>query len=131
VWTSMGKAWLWPRIAPGQLAADADDPFADLQTNPKLKFGLYGVHMYSQREAVEKMDEAKAYAKAVKADDAEVPLHLWNERIRDPGVTQEKHDAALTAFQKLGHHWFLQGLARHAHAKSARCELAHAATELA
>ncbi len=98
MWTSMGKAWLWPRVAPGQLAADADDPFTDLRTNPKLKFGLYGMHVDLQGEAVEKVDEAKAYAKAIKADDAEVPLHLWNERIRAPGVTQEKRDAALTAF---------------------------------
>jgi hypothetical protein len=56
------------------------------------------MHVDSQQEAVEKVDEAKAYAKAIKADDAEVPLHLWSERTRAPGVTQAKGDAVLMAF---------------------------------
>jgi hypothetical protein len=110
VWTSMGKAWLQPRIAPGQLAPKSDNPLVDLQAGTKLKLGSYGVHIDAQLESVEKVDEAKAYAKAVKADDMEVPLHLWNKRIRSPGVTREKRDAALTAFRKLGHRWFLHGL---------------------
>ncbi len=97
---------------PGQLAPDSDNPFADLQAGSQLKLGSYGVHVDAQLKAVEKVDEAKAYAKAVKADDAEVPLHLWNERIRSPGVLREKRDAALTAFWKLGHRWFLRSLAR-------------------
>jgi hypothetical protein len=84
----------------------------DLRADTKLKLGLYGVHVDAQLELVEKVDEAKAYAKAVKADDAEVPLHLWNERIRSPGITREKQDAALTAFWKLRHRWFLRGLTR-------------------
>ena len=84
----------------------------DLQAGTKLKLGSYGVHIDAQLESVEKVDEAKAYAKAVKADDMEVPLHLWNKRIRSPGVTREKRDAALTAFRKLGHRWFLRGLTR-------------------
>jgi hypothetical protein len=93
------------------LAPDSDDPFADLQADSQLKLSSYGVHVDAQLEAVEKVDEAKAYAKAVKADGAEVPLHLWNERIRSPGVTREKRDTALTTFWKLGHCWFLRGLA--------------------
>ncbi len=96
----------------GQLALDSDDPFADLKADSQLKLGSYGVHMDAQLKAVEKVDKAKAYTKAVKADDTEVPLHLWNERIRSTGVTPEKQDAALTAFWKLGHRWILRSLAR-------------------
>jgi hypothetical protein len=84
----------------------------DLRADTKLKLGSYGVHLDAQLESVEKVDEAKAYTKAVKADDAEVPLHLWNKRTRSPGVTREKQDAALTAFWKIGHCWFLRGLTR-------------------
>jgi hypothetical protein len=58
---------------PGQLAPDSDNPFVDLQADSQLKLGLCGVHVDAQLEAVEKVDEAKAYVKAVKADDAESP----------------------------------------------------------
>ena len=56
------------------------------------------------------MEEAKEFAKAVKADDAEMPLFLWNNQIKAPGVTTERRDAALDAFQKLGFAWFMRGL---------------------
>ncbi len=68
--------------------------------------------MDSQHESLEKVVEAKAFAKAVKADDAEVPIYLWNEWIIAPGVTQEERDAALKALRKLGHRWLLHGLLR-------------------
>ena len=48
----------------------------------------------------------------MKSDDAEIPVYLWNDRIRSPGMSQEKRDAALTAFRKLGHRWFMRGLVR-------------------
>jgi hypothetical protein len=110
VQTNAGESWLRPRCAPGQFVADQDDPFADLQDNPKLKVGSYGLHVDSQHESLEKAVEAKAFAKAVKADDAKVPIYLWNEQIIAPCVTQEQRDAALTALRKLGHRWFLRGL---------------------
>ncbi len=57
-----------------------------------------------------KIKEANEFAKAVKSDDAEIPVYLWNDRIRSPGMSQEKRDAALTAFRKSGHRWFMRGL---------------------
>jgi hypothetical protein len=110
VHTNARESWLQPRYAPGQFAADQDDPFVDLQDNPKLKVGSYGLHVDSQHESLEKAVKAKALAKAVKADDPEVLIYLWNKRIIAPGVTQEQRDAALTALRKLEHRWFLSGL---------------------
>ena len=66
--------------------------------------------MDSQHESLEKVVKAKAFAKAVKADNAEISIYLWNKRIIAPSVTQEQRDAALTVLRKLGHRWFLHGL---------------------
>ncbi len=74
------------------------------------KLGSYGIHGDAQRELLLKVEGAKEFAKAVKADDAEIPLFLWNNRIKAPGVTAKKRDAALDAFRKLGFAWFMRGL---------------------
>jgi hypothetical protein len=42
----------------------------------KQKMGLYGVHGDAQRKSVLLVEEAKVFAKAIKADDAEVPEYL-------------------------------------------------------
>ena len=99
-------------MGPGtQFAEDVDDPFADLRDDPSLRFGSYGVHIDAQHQALEKVAEAKEFAKAVKADDAAVSKHLWNDRIRcPPGVMEAQRDIALEGFQKLGHMWLLRGL---------------------
>jgi hypothetical protein len=47
---------------------------------------------------------------AVKADNAEVPVYLWNDRIRLEGTPKERRDAALNGLRKMGHHWFMRGL---------------------
>jgi hypothetical protein len=116
VWTSRSESWLQPcwAMGPGtQFAEDVDDPFADLRDDPSLRFGSYGVHIDDQCDALEKVAEAKEFVKAVKADDAAVPKHLWNDRIRcPPGVTEAQGDVVLEGFRKLGHMWFLRGLVR-------------------
>ena len=116
VWTNRSESWLRPRWAMGpgtEFAEDVDDPFADLRNDPTLRFGSYGVHINAQCDALKKIAEAKEFAKAVKADDAAVPKHLWNDRIScPPGVTEAQRDVALEGFRKLGHMWFLRGLVR-------------------
>jgi hypothetical protein len=107
VGTSIGESWLNPHWAPGEFAPDQDDPFAKEKTSKKLKMGLYGIHVDSQIESLRKIKEAKEFAKAVKADDAEIPLYLWNDRIRVQGITNETRDAMLTGLRKVGHHWFM------------------------
>ncbi len=99
-----------PRWVPGEFAEDQDDPFARVRTNCKLKMGSYGIQVDSQLESLQKIKEAKEFAKAVKVDDAEIPVYLWNDRIRSPGIIREEQDAALTRFRKLGHQVFMRGL---------------------
>ncbi len=64
----------------------------------------------SQLISLRKINEAKEFAKAVKADDANIPVYLWNDRIRSPGITKDKCDAALVGFRKLGQRVFMRGL---------------------
>ena len=40
------------------------------------RMGSFGVHGEAQRKSLRLVEEAKAFSKAVKADDAEVPMHL-------------------------------------------------------
>ena len=76
------------------------------------QLGLFGTHIDTQRLALWSVVEAKDYAKAVKADDAGIPLHLWNDRITLAGVSSEVIGVALTAFWKLGWLWFMKRLLR-------------------
>ncbi len=85
----------WAQGPGTDFAEDKDDPFADLRADPSLRFGSYGLHINSQREALEKVVQAKAFAKAVKANDADVPIYLWNNRVRASGVSKDWRDAAL------------------------------------
>ena len=64
--------------------------------------GLYGVHGDAQSKSLCLVEEAKAFARAVKADDTEVPIHLWNDRVRVLGVSKERRDKALVGLHKLG-----------------------------
>ena len=74
--------------------------------------GSYGILVDSQIESLRKVREAKEFAKAVKADDAEVPTQLWNNRIKTKGVSQEKRDRTFMTFRKAGHWRFLRNLVR-------------------
>ncbi len=57
----------------------------------------------------------------MKADNAKIPVHLWNDRVKALGISKEKRDATLTSFLKLGLHLFLRGLVKDcaAHMKEA------------
>jgi hypothetical protein len=72
--------------------------------------GSYGIHVDSQLKLLRKIKEAKEFAKAVKADNAEIPLYLWNDRIRVQGIINETRDAALTSLRKMGHRRFMKSL---------------------
>ncbi len=103
----MRESWLKARWATGpgtQFTDDKDDPFADLRVNPNLNIGSYGIHVDAQHDTLAKIVEAKAFAKAVKADDAEVPVYLWNNRIKTPSsITEAQRDKALDILRELGH----------------------------
>jgi hypothetical protein len=121
--TSTHDSWLQPRYAtgpgnPNGLAPDQDDPFGDIRKTIAAsrsrgsKIGSYGILGDAQLESLRRIEEAKEYAKAVRSDDADIPVHLWNDRVRAPGISKEKRDAALTGFRKLGLRVFLRGLVK-------------------
>jgi hypothetical protein len=92
--TSMHESWLRPRYATWQgnlngFAPDQDDPFVETQqtisaTWSRGKIGSYGILGDTQLESFRRIEEAKEFAKAVKADDAKIPVHLWNDRVKAP-----------------------------------------------
>ena len=121
--TSTHEAWLQPGYATGRgnpngFAPDQDDPFFEIRQTIVAsrsrggKIGSYGVLGDAQLESLRRIEEAKEYAKAVKADDADIPVHLWNDRVKAPGTSKENRDAALTGLRKLGLRLFLRGLVR-------------------
>jgi hypothetical protein len=86
VWTDMVESWLKPWWAPGKFAKNQDDLFANFHVEPMLRLGSYGLHIDSQLDSLEKVVQAKAFSKAVKSDDANVPNYLWNNQVRAPGT---------------------------------------------
>ena len=76
------------------------------------QIGLYGMHVDAQHTALQLVDEAKEYAKAVKEDDAGIPVHLWNKQLSAVGVTPEAIGSALTSLRKLGWRWYIRVLLR-------------------
>ena len=108
---SQKGAWLAPCFAPGQFAPDQDDPFSDIRMDI-LYMGLFGIHVDTRLESFLKVQEAKEYAKAVKADGAEIPVWLWNDRVRADRIPHEHRDLALNGFWTLGYKWFRQQLTR-------------------
>jgi hypothetical protein len=83
---------------------------ADLQSKTTLQIGFYGIHIDAQHVTLSKIVKAKAYAKAVKSNDATVPVHLWNKRVRTLGILETRRDKALNVLWKLGHSWFIKRL---------------------
>jgi hypothetical protein len=113
VWTNTRESWLKARWATGpgtQFTEDRNNPFADLRSNTTLQIGSYGIHIDAQHDALSKIVKAKAYAKAVKSDDATVPVHLWKKWVRTLGILETWRDNALNVFWKLGHSWFVKHL---------------------
>ena len=98
---------------PNGFAQERDDLFVKARAEVKpAKLGSYRFHGDAHREPLLKVEEVKEFAKAVKADNAEIPLFLWNNWIKAPGVTKERRDTTLDSFRKLGFTWFMRGLRR-------------------
>ena len=85
--------------------------FAELRSK-MTQVGSFGVYLDNQNTALQRIDEAKAYAKAVKADDAQIPVELWNDRIEVVGVSSEVIGGALSALRKLAWRWYIKVLVR-------------------
>jgi hypothetical protein len=64
----------------------------DITSSVRVGFGMVDNNPDAKETAKDRGAESdlarrNREAKAVKADDAEVPVHLWNARIRTPGFT--------------------------------------------
>jgi len=115
--TSVTPAYLIPSYAEGEGNTNDLAPYVEPDIFVGLRqemtqAGSYGVHIDAQHTALRLVDEAKAYAKAVKADDAGVPVELWDNRIACAGVCPVKKGVALAAFRDLGWRWFMKSLLR-------------------
>ena len=93
-----------------KLAKERSPEFADLRADQSLKIGSFGVYLDSQRFSLQRIKEEKQFAKAVKSDDAKVPIYLWNKRVEKEGVTPEDRDRALAILRRFGFRWFMRGL---------------------
>ena len=58
-----------------------------------------------------KIKEAKEFAKADKAVDANIPIHLWNDRVICPGITKDKRNTTLAGFRRLRQRVYMHRLA--------------------
>jgi hypothetical protein len=113
--TSEGEAALLAPRSRRLVAPDWDSPFDKVLQEIEqegLKMGSYGMHSNAQQESLLLVEEAKAFAKAVKADDAKIPMHLWNDRVQVPGVAKARRDGALDRIRRLGYRFFRLGLLR-------------------
>ncbi|KAL3801923.1 LOW QUALITY PROTEIN: hypothetical protein ACHAWO_010695 [Cyclotella atomus] len=61
------------------------------------------------KQTLDQITQATIGLKAVKADDADVLVYLWNRRIIGDNPTSAR-ERALNGFRKLGFRWFLRGL---------------------
>jgi hypothetical protein len=57
-------------------------------TRSRGKIGSYDILGDAQLESLQRIEEAKEFAKAVKADDPEIPVHLWNDRVKALGISK-------------------------------------------
>jgi len=74
---------------------------------------LYGVHGDAQRESLRLVEESKDFARVVKADDAEIPIHLWNDRVKAPVISKKRrYKALVVGLRKLGFRRFRNVLLR-------------------
>ena len=70
-----------PRYAPGYFSPDAGDPFKDLQMKQGVKNGSFGIRIDAQLDSLRRVRQAKEFAKATKADNAEIIVYFWNKRV--------------------------------------------------
>ena len=62
----------------------------------------------AELDSLRRIREAKESAKAVKANNAEVPVYMWNKRVR--GCSVEQRDKVLISFRKFGLVMFMKAL---------------------
>ena len=102
---------IFPKLNPQMDDPAFDDSHEIKEARNKLieqgQLGSFGIRMDSQLHSLRRVKEEKEFAKAVKSDDAEVPIYLWNERVDIPTFTNEKRDRVLKKLRAVGHRFFV------------------------
>ena len=71
------------------------------------RLSSFGVHMDTQLKSLRRIVEEKQYARTVKADDAAIPLHLWDDRVPLPEASKVSY-----LLRQIDHKLFLHALRR-------------------
>ena len=100
---------LFPCYSSSCFAPDEEDPFVDVKLESQVARGSFGIQVDAQRDSLRRIREEKENAKAVKSDDASIPVYLWNRRI-PCHKTEEDRDRALAGFRKFGLVLFMKAL---------------------
>ena len=92
--TGIMPAGLLPRYAPGPFDPDVDDPFKDIWSEPLVKSGSHGIQIDDQLDSLQRVQHAKEFAKAIKSENIEIPVYLWNKHV-EGCANAEQRDKAL------------------------------------
>ena len=97
-------------IVMGMRRANEGGPFAAVKMKMTLQQSSFRIHVDSQNFSLHRLKEDKQLSKATKADDADVPIYLWNEYITAPCVTEEMKNWSLKCLRRIGFKFFLKAL---------------------
>ena len=88
-----------------------DYPFKDLRSEQVVKSELYWTQIDTHLESLQRVCQAKEFARATSPENAEIPVHLWNEPV-EGFENSEECDKALVRFRWFGTLLFLKALWR-------------------
>ena len=111
--TSVTPMYLIPTYPPGNFAPDSDDPSREVQLGLTFNSGLFGLVIDTQCDLLRRIREAEEFAKALKSDDAQVLVYLWNECIGgwlSKEESEEARERAFCGFRAMGWRCFMRGL---------------------
>ena len=90
-------------------AQPSPDPFAQIRADTLSNKGSFGMVHDSLLDSLRRVREEKEHAKAVKADDARVPVEYWNDSIK-PFASPEKREQTLAFYRSRGWSKFVRHL---------------------
>ena len=93
-------------LRPGSLKTEGETQLCS-RLEEEGRMGSFGIHMDTQLKSLRRIAEEKQYAKVVKADDAAISVHLWDDRVPLPEASKAK---SLQLLRQIGHKLFLRAL---------------------
>ena len=93
---------------------DQDDPFVEVRAQTLVNNGSFGMVRDSLLDSLRRVREEKEHAKAVKSDDARVPVEYWNDTITI--FSDEERDSQLSRYRARGWSYFVRHLTQDCYA---------------